>query len=95
MLAKKSQNKRRDNKTKGQDDKFAGRIRQKPACRFCKESRIPSYKEWEGIAGLTTDRGKIMARERSGVCAKHQRQLTRAIKRARHLALLPFMVRAE
>ena len=39
-----------------------------------------------------TDRGKIRPRRQTGTCAKHQRQLSMAIKRARHLALLPFVV---
>jgi small subunit ribosomal protein S18 len=44
---------------------------------------------------LLTDRGKIRPRRQTGTCAKHQRQLSVAIKRARHLALLPFVVQPE
>jgi small subunit ribosomal protein S18 len=44
---------------------------------------------------LLTDRGKIRSRRQTGTCAKHQRQLSVAIKRARHLALLPFVVQPE
>ncbi|MAG59606.1 30S ribosomal protein S18 [Candidatus Woesebacteria bacterium] len=61
-------------------------------CVFCKESP-PSYKEWEALSRFTTDRGKIVGRSRSGICSKHQRVLTHEIKRARHLALLPFVVK--
>lgn len=44
------------------------------------------------LRGFLTDRGKIRPRRRTGTCAKHQRLLSAAIKRARHLALLPFVV---
>lgn len=63
------------------------------ACFFCEEGRIPDYKDRETLARFITDRGKIVVRVRSGVCAKHQRRLTKAIKRARHLAFLPYMVK--
>lgn len=53
----------------------------------------PDYKNWEGLRPFITDRGKIISRGRTGVCAKHQRKLAREIKRARHLALLPFVAR--
>jgi small subunit ribosomal protein S18 len=48
------------------------------------------YKEIEKLKKYITDRGKIIPRRVTGTCAKHQRQLTGAIKRARFLALLPF-----
>jgi small subunit ribosomal protein S18 len=48
------------------------------------------YKEAEKLRRYITDRGKIVPRRVTGTCAKHQRQLTGAIKRARFLALLPF-----
>ncbi len=48
------------------------------------------YKDADFLRRFLTDRGKIKARRRTGVCARHQRQLAVAIKRARHLALLPF-----
>lgn len=62
------------------------------ACPFDKGSE-PSYKNYAELARFVSDRGKIMEREHTGVCAKHQRKLTREIKRARHLALLPFVIR--
>lgn len=62
-------------------------------CYFCTEGKSPSYKETEVLHRYITDRGKIMARLRTGICSMHQRQLTIAIKHARHLALLPFIVR--
>lgn len=60
-------------------------------CSFCKQSEEPDYKNVLGLRRFITDRGKILARSKTGVCAKHQRQLKTAIKRARILALLPFI----
>ncbi len=71
--------------------------RRKPSapknCYYCEEKKNPHYLDAEGLRRSLSDRGKIIARARSGFCAKHQRKLTIAIKRARHLALLPFIVR--
>lgn len=60
-------------------------------CTFCGESakRI-DYKDPEILRRFLTDRGKIRPRRQTGTCAKHQRALARAVKRARHVALLPF-----
>ena len=63
----------------------------KRMCRFCADaSLIIDYKDTKMLGYYTTERGKIIPRRISGNCAKHQRQLTTAIKRARHLALLPY-----
>ncbi|MCL4353013.1 30S ribosomal protein S18 [Patescibacteria group bacterium] len=59
-------------------------------CFFCKEKKNPWFSDYEILRRFITDRGKIIGRTRSGVCAKHQRKLTRSVKQARHLALLPF-----
>jgi small subunit ribosomal protein S18 len=48
------------------------------------------YKDDRRISRFVTDRGKIVPRRISGTCAKHQRQLTRAIKKARHIGLIPY-----
>ena len=61
--------------------------------RYFKEGEMPDYKKWEVLSNFITERGKIMPRTRTGMNAKMQRRLTREIKRARHLALLPFVVR--
>ena len=53
------------------------------------------YKQVDMLRGFLTDRGKIQPRRRTGTCAKHQRQLATAIKRARHLAMLPFVVEMD
>ncbi len=69
-------------------DKRKGR---KKVCAFCVD-KVESidYKEPEKLRRFVTDRGKIIPRRISGNCAKHQRQLTKAIKRARQMALLPY-----
>jgi small subunit ribosomal protein S18 len=60
-------------------------------CRFCADSSIViDYKDSRALRMFTTERGKIIPRRISGNCAKHQRMLTTAIKRARNMALLPF-----
>ena len=61
-------------------------------CSFC-AGKVESidYKDNEQLRGFITDRGKISPRRRTGTCAKHQRVLAGAIKRARHLALLPYV----
>lgn len=60
-------------------------------CQFCtdKNSSI-DYKQAEVLRRFVSEDGKIRPRRQTGVCARHQRELARAIKRARHLALLPF-----
>lgn len=69
------------------------RIPRKKVCRFCIEKvEFIDYKDTKRLRNLITERGKIIPRRISGNCAKHQRQLTVAIKRARNIALLPFTV---
>ena len=60
-------------------------------CPFCKGKTSPDYKDFENLSRYVSDRAKILGKDRTGICAKHQRRLTLAIKRARHLALLPYI----
>lgn len=62
-------------------------------CPFCEGTRVPSYKESLVIGRFLSERGRIIGRDRTGVCPKHQKRLAIEIKRARHLALLPFVSR--
>lgn len=62
-------------------------------CYFCTLKKEPNFKDTETLERYMTERGKIIGRARTGLCAKHQRRLTIAIKHARFLALLPFVVR--
>jgi small subunit ribosomal protein S18 len=65
--------------------------REPSQCRFCREKRTyVDYKDIDTLSKLLTNRGKIFSRKRSGNCAHCQRMVQRAIKRARHMALLPF-----
>ena len=65
-------------------------------CRFCADSSvIINYKDPRSLKYFTTERGKIIPRRISGTCAKHQRSLTKAIKRARTIALLPYVGTSE
>lgn len=60
-------------------------------CRYCTDkSLVIDYKETKVLKNFITERGKIIPRRIYGTCAKHQRQLTEAIKRARQIALLPY-----
>lgn len=64
----------------------------KRSCRFCADYKIMiDYKEAKLLLPFTTDRAKIVPRRMTGNCAYHQRRVTEAIKRARILALLPFV----
>ena len=78
----------------GADDRAPFRRRgpvRRKVCRFCadKESSI-DYKDTRVLSNFITERGKVVPSRITGNCAKHQRQLTTAIKRARSVALLPF-----
>jgi small subunit ribosomal protein S18 len=70
-----------------------GRRPKRRVCSFCVDKVVEvDYKEAQKLRRYMTDRGKILPRRITGNCARHQRQLTRAIKRARNLALLPFTI---
>ena len=77
------------------DDKNAKRLKRpikKKTCSFCAEKVTGiDYKDIPRLKKYITEAGKIVPRRASGVCAVHQRQLSTGIKRARHIALLPFV----
>lgn len=65
-------------------------------CRFCADSTLEiNYKETKTLKYFITERGKIIPRRITGTCAKHQRGLTTAIKRARTIALMPYVGKLE
>ncbi|MFQ5895179.1 MAG: 30S ribosomal protein S18 [Nitrospinota bacterium] len=72
------------------------RFIRKKVCRFCVD-RVAyiDYKDTKALRNLVTERGKTIPRRISGNCARHQRQLTVAIKRARIMALIPFTVERQ
>lgn len=81
------------NKTNDTDDKSKKfrRAPKKKVCAFCVEKvEEIDYKDVARLKRFTTEKGKIVPRRASGVCAEHQRQLSTAIKRARAIALLPY-----
>ncbi len=76
----------RDKETGG-----AFRRQRRRGCSFCSDETLPiDYKDPQSLRYFITERGKIVPRRISGACAKHQRAITLAIKRARNIALLPF-----
>jgi small subunit ribosomal protein S18 len=64
----------------------------KKTCYFCERGKEPSYKDYEELTRFISERGKFIGRRQTGVCFKHQRILAREIKRARQLALLPYLI---
>ena len=81
------------NKTEKTDSpmrKKGGMRRRKKVCVFCGKDNVIDYKDTAKLKKYVSERGKILPRRVTGTCAKHQREITVAIKRARHLALLPY-----
>ena len=63
-------------------------------CPFCANETEPIYTDVETLRRYMSERGKILAHTRTGICSKHQRAVARVIKQARHIALVPFVNRA-
>lgn len=79
-------------KTKTDRPRRGGMFRRKRVCRFCVEKvDYIDYKDVRMLIASIPERGKIQPRRLSGTCAKHQRKLQTAIKRARQLALIPYV----
>ena len=82
--------------SEGREDDRDGRGKgktyfRKKVCRFCANKAKIDYKDADGLKRFTTERGKILPRRITGTCAKHQRELALAIKRARAICLLPYV----
>jgi small subunit ribosomal protein S18 len=72
-------------------EKRRGGMRRKKVCQFCADkTENIDYKDVEKLKKYITDRGKILPKRVTGTCAIHQRDVTKAIKRARIVALLPY-----
>jgi len=70
------------------------RFQRRKYCKFCADKvTYIDYKDVDTLKNYITERGKLLAARMTGNCAKHQRELTTAIKRARNIALLPFVVK--
>ena len=82
----------RGSKSKARKWTGARYVPRRRVCRFCTDNtEVINYKDPVKLRQYISDRGKIEPRRRTGTCAKHQRALAVAIKRARHLALLPYV----
>ena len=82
------------NKTEKTDSpmrKKGGMRRRKKVCVFCGKDNVIDYKDTAKLKKYVSERGKIRPRRITGTCAKHQRALTVAIKRERHVALMPYV----
>ena len=82
------------NKAQGEGDsprRRPGIRRRKKVCIFCGKDKVIDYKDTAKLKRYVSERGKILPRRITGNCAKHQRALTAAIKRARHVALMPYI----
>ena len=60
-------------------------------CEFCKSKSEPNYKELESLKVGLSKKMRLVGRVYTGICLKHQRRLTKEIKKARHMALIPFV----
>ena len=90
MADKKANNKKRNN---NMDDDFNPKFRKvrKKVCVLCSDKNFElDYKNADQLKKFINDKGKILPRRATGACAKHQRTITLAVKRARHIAVLPF-----
>ncbi len=91
-----ARNPRNSRNSRSNDKKKKRVFHRRKICRFCADSSLEiNYKEPKTLKHFTTERGKIIPRRISGTCAKHQRVLTVAIKRARIIALLPYVGTAD
>ncbi|MBR3512611.1 MAG: 30S ribosomal protein S18 [Clostridia bacterium] len=89
-MADKKQNKRNRN---NQDDDFNPKFRKirKKVCPLCGDKSFElDYKNAEQLKKFINEKGKILPRRATGACAKHQREITTAVKRARHIAIIPY-----
>jgi len=80
----------------GREDDREGRAKaktyfRKKVCRFCANKAKIDYKDADALRRFMTERGKILPRRITGTCAKHQREVAKAIKRARSICLLPYV----
>ncbi len=74
--------------------RFKLKYERRKFCRFCADKvSFIDYKDIKVLRGFMTERGKILSRKVTGNCSVHQRELTTAVKRARTIALIPFMER--
>jgi small subunit ribosomal protein S18 len=84
-------NKRNNNRNMDEDYNPRFRKQRKKVCALCSDKNfVLDYKNPEQLRKFVNDKGKILPRRTTGACAKHQRDITLAVKRARHIAILPY-----
>ncbi|MGI6019885.1 MAG: 30S ribosomal protein S18 [Lachnospiraceae bacterium] len=79
------------NKPEGRFKRKGGFHRRRKVCVFCGQNNEIDYKDVAKLRRYISERGKILPRRITGNCAKHQRAITLAVKRARHLSILPYV----
>ena len=90
-MADKKQNNRRNNRNNDEDYNPKFRKMRKKVCALCaNKDLVLDYKNAEQLKKFVNEKGKILPRRATGACAKHQRDITLAVKRARQIAVLPF-----
>lgn len=92
-MSEKKGTKKYNNRNKNNDDDSMPRQRKmkKKVCMFCADKALViDYKEADKLKKFVSEKGKILPRRVTGLCAKHQREVTLAVKRARHIGLLPY-----
>ena len=92
-MADKKQNNRNNRRKNNGDEDFNPKFRKmrKKVCPMCaNKDLVLDYKNSDQMKKFVNEKGKILPRRATGACAKHQRDITQAVKRARHIAVLPF-----
>ena len=90
-MADRKQNNKRNNRNNDEDYNPKFRKVRKKVCPLCaNKDLVLDYKNGEQIKKYINEKGKILPRRATGACAKHQRDITLAVKRARHIAVLPY-----
>ena len=90
-MADKKQNNRRNNRNNDEDYNPKFRKARKKVCALCaNKDLVLDYKNADQLKKFVNEKGKILPRRATGACAKHQRDITQAVKRARHIAVLPY-----
>ena len=87
-MADKKQNKKNN---KNYDEDYNPRKQRKKVCALCSDKNFElDYKNYDQLKKFVNEKGKILPRRTTGACSKHQRDITIAVKRARHIAILPY-----
>ena len=91
-MSEKKGTKKFNNRNNNDDDSMPRQRRiKKKVCMFCADKNLViDYKDTDKLKKFVSEKGKILPRRVTGLCAKHQREVTLAIKRARHIGLLPY-----